>query len=248
MMSNREDRLVRFAFGDVNEQEHAEIEALIARDPEARRTVEQYGAMRTDFTRLREVPEDQMSRERLRDAILARGLRAEPEPVKARWGWMWMPAAACALAFAYIVMPRPSAPSSVEPTLMVRNETPPKIEALPDFAFSTKKQAPAPKTVVVKSVPEEPKPRMRRARPAPQPVEFDKNELVAPSLPKEEEKKSSGLVVDNRAPAVEPEKAPTVDPAATSNNAPIVIVEPSPTTGTNAAQEVESVSNVLVGG
>ncbi|RYG39508.1 hypothetical protein EON81_00715 [bacterium] len=249
MISNREDRLVRFAFGDVNEQEQTEIEALIARDPDARRTVDQYAAMRSDFGRLREVPEDQMSRERLRDAILARGLKSEAEPEKSRWGWMWMPVAACTLAFAYMMMPRPVA-SPVEPMIVSDKRPNANVDLGPTLAMQRKQSFTSPvKKTVVKSIVSGPEPRVRKPRPAPEPVEFDRTELVRHEAPPVEpdEKKTSGLVADNDKPK-EPEVSTTIDPVASSNSAPIVIVEPSPGTGTNAAQEVESVSNVLVGG
>ena len=138
MISSREDRLVRYAFGDVSDHERAEVEALIARDPEARRTVDQYASMRDDLGRMREVPEDQMSRERLRDAILARGLRTDPLPVsRSRWQWLWMPVAACALAFAYVAIPH-SAPTASEPTYVATADRHPNIDFGPAISMPVK--------------------------------------------------------------------------------------------------------------
>lgn len=251
MIPNREDRLVRFAFGDVDERETAEIEGLIANDPEARRTVEQYQTMRFDLGSLREVPEDQMSHERLRDAILARGLRTDAVPERSKFGWAWMPLAACVLAFAYVMVPR-STPT-VEPTLVARNESKPAATFGMASTIVRKAVAPPVKKTVVKPIEksgiEVPvKPKARRS----EPDRFDHSELIVQVPSKDEASEASqddlkGLQATNdKQPQPTPAVVtPTPEPG---SDAPIVIVEPSPSEGTNAAQEVESTSNVLVGG
>ncbi|CAN5617129.1 hypothetical protein BH11ARM2_BH11ARM2_25900 [soil metagenome] len=259
MIPNREDRLVRFAFGDVDERERAEIEAMVANDPEAKRTVEQYRSMRHDFSRLKEVPEDQLSRERLRDAILARGLRTDAAPERSKFGWAWMPLAACVLAFAYVVMPRPSS-SSADPTLVAMNDAKP---ALVDLSSGIQRKSVVAKKIepkvtkpIIIETPKSPFPRKATV----EPDRFDHTELIRhdreeskPKPTNDEGENTKGFMARNdpspqpTPPVVTPQPTPE-PPKEKPSDAPIVIVEPSPEPGTNAAQEVENASNVLVGG
>lgn len=97
-----EEKLAQLAFGDLSPEEAARIEAQVRKDPMAARALEEYRAMRGGLQSMAVVPEHQLSNERLRDAILAQGLRPQPVETpakKAGWNWAWMPVAACALGF-----------------------------------------------------------------------------------------------------------------------------------------------------
>jgi len=97
-----EDQLLMMAFGDLSAEEVAKVQAQASVDPEAARTLHAYSRMKEELKLLSDVPPDQLSTERLREAILARGLR-EPRPVS-RPTWLWMPAVAAVAAFALVVV------------------------------------------------------------------------------------------------------------------------------------------------
>lgn len=104
MKRNFEDKLAQLAFGELDSQEAVKVEQEISADPKALRALSMYKDMRDGLRELSEVPEDQFSNERLRDAILKQGLRpAAPRP-SSRWSWLWMPAAAAAMGFCLITV------------------------------------------------------------------------------------------------------------------------------------------------
>jgi len=94
-----EDKVTQLAFGEMSPEEGARFEREVQGDPDAQRALSLYKEMREGLRSLADVPEDQFSKERLRDAILKQGLKpVATQPVSNR-GWWWMPAAACALGF-----------------------------------------------------------------------------------------------------------------------------------------------------
>jgi hypothetical protein len=97
-----EDAMVRLAFGDVTPEEVVALEREAAKNPEAARTLASYRRMRDGLRDLYDVPADQLSKERLRDAILSSGLK--PQPTQSQRGWVWMPVAAAALVFGITMM------------------------------------------------------------------------------------------------------------------------------------------------
>jgi len=99
MKGNLEDRLAQFAFGEISPSEATELEQILERDPEARRAYQTYKQMKVGLKSLSEVPEDQFSTERLRDAILTQGLKPAPIKRPNPIVWMWMPLAASVLGF-----------------------------------------------------------------------------------------------------------------------------------------------------
>jgi hypothetical protein len=101
-----EDAMVRLAFGDVTPEEVVALEREAASNPEAARALASYRRMRDGLRDLYDVPQDQLSKERLRHAILASGLK--PQPTQSPRGWLWMPAAAAVLAFGFMLA-RPGA-------------------------------------------------------------------------------------------------------------------------------------------
>lgn len=98
-----EDKLAELAFGDLSPEEAAKLEREMGADPKAMAALSTYREMREGLKGLSEVPEDQLSRERLRDAILTQGLKPAPVPAPANRSWLWMPATACLLGFALMV-------------------------------------------------------------------------------------------------------------------------------------------------
>ena len=57
--------------------------------------------LRQDLRMLNDVPEHQMSNERLRDAILAASIQKKASPASGLWNVLWVPTAACAFVVAY---------------------------------------------------------------------------------------------------------------------------------------------------
>jgi anti-sigma factor RsiW len=94
MKFRKEDRLAKLAFGDLNEQEAQELELLVKSDPRMEKTLMEYRSMRDGLRQLADIPEHQLSNERLRDAILGNGLNPKA-PVKFDWGWIATSALAC---------------------------------------------------------------------------------------------------------------------------------------------------------
>ena len=111
-----EDKLAQLAFGDLSPDEAARIEAQAKNDPEALHALNTYVGMRAELRDLKDVPQDQLSKERLRDAILAQGLKPGAEKKSRPWAWAWMPLATGALVFALMISRGPT-PSSGEPSV-----------------------------------------------------------------------------------------------------------------------------------
>ncbi len=104
MNRKREEELMQLAFGDVR-REMGHMQGEISADPEAAKTYQAYCEMREGLKALRDVPEMQISTERLRDAILKEGL--QPKPASG-WNWSWLatPIAVGACAFVVVTMMR----------------------------------------------------------------------------------------------------------------------------------------------
>lgn len=99
-----EEKLAQLAFGDLSPAEAKKFELEAEQNPEARRALILYKDMRDGLRSLADIPDDQFSKERLRDAILTQGLKPTPSrPVTSRT-WLWMPVAACALGFGMMFM------------------------------------------------------------------------------------------------------------------------------------------------
>lgn len=108
MKRKNEETLIELAFGDLSPAEADRLRAEIARDAESQATLQAYEDLRASIGRLRDIPEMQMSRERLRHAILAGGLK---ESRKWQWNWIGAPVAIAAVAFAVtMVVRRPALP------------------------------------------------------------------------------------------------------------------------------------------
>ncbi len=108
MKRKNEEQLIELAFGDLNAADAERLRQEIASDPQACETLRTYEDLRSSLGGMRDVPEMQMSRERLRHAILAGGLKESR-----RWSLQWLgaPVALAAVAFAFtLVARRPALP------------------------------------------------------------------------------------------------------------------------------------------
>jgi len=88
---NRRDELIQHAFGELPEDRSRRLEASEARDPRLAREADALRQLRADLRGLRDIPECQLSAERMRDAVLRSEMKARPRlsPV-----WLGAPVAA----------------------------------------------------------------------------------------------------------------------------------------------------------
>lgn len=102
MNRKREDELMQLAFGDLRRDDSQGLHAQVETDPEAAKAYGAYCEMRDGLRALKEIPEMQLSTERLRDAILKEGLQPKRESA---WNWSWLatPIAVGACAFVVVV-------------------------------------------------------------------------------------------------------------------------------------------------
>lgn len=108
MKRKNEEQLIELAFGDISAGEAERLRQEISADPKASETLRTYEELRSSIGGLRDVPEMQLSRERLRHAILAGGLKESRN-----WNLQWLgaPVAIAAVAFAFtLVARRPALP------------------------------------------------------------------------------------------------------------------------------------------
>jgi len=96
MNKKLEEKLAMLAFGDMDPEETLRLESELGGNSEAQAVLAQYRGMRSGLKALGDIPEHQLSTERLRHAVLNRGLKPRTRP---QLGWLWMPAMAFALAF-----------------------------------------------------------------------------------------------------------------------------------------------------
>lgn len=256
-----EDKLAQLAFGDLSPDEARRIEALAQRDPEARAALDLYRGMQTELRSLRSVPEDQMSKERLRDAILAEGLKPEGERTRA-FGWVWMPATAFALVLAVLVLkPSPAGepklvlPETAPQSSMVALNPPaehPSVVERATMRHPATVAAPAPDPVLTPVV-AAPSPRAtprsaprRPLRRAPSVAKADEERLAVEDSAWKDLVASIDTPASSAADTVLPSAS---SPSSTSSNPPLVMIDDSvdDSTGTHPAMEVGA-SNVLIGG
>lgn len=122
MKKRFEEDLAKLAFGDLNAAEAQRLELLAMKDPEATRALDSYCRMKDELKSLAvDVPDDQLSTDRLRQAILARGL-GDRRPV-ARFNWVWMPATAAVLAFGFMFAKSQFPLGNGAPTVVVDRTT-----------------------------------------------------------------------------------------------------------------------------
>lgn len=261
MNGRLDEQLSRLAFGDLSPQEAAALEARAKSDPEVAKVLNEYRSMYAGLRNLgSHVPADQLSKERLRDAILAQGLKTADGDVSAkrswldRGGWIMVPLAAGVLAFTVMnfrskgeVAPRvildPAANGSLlgmagKSDLNFMASATGSTMVASAKAPKRKSVAPSTKTVVaqVASAPR------RRKRPIVLESKFDP-ELVARI---EEAKPKATKDTQVGSPSLSAANEPKVNWA----SVPIVLIDANKdvNTGANNATEVGTANNVLVGG
>jgi hypothetical protein len=101
-----EDKIAMLAFGELSDTEAAEVRAVAAGDAEATKLLKSYESIRSGFRSMADsVPPDQLSKERLQDAILKQGLREKESEKPRRWfGWVLAPAALTLIVATVLVM------------------------------------------------------------------------------------------------------------------------------------------------
>lgn len=99
-----EDKIAKMAFGELTEAEAAEVRAHTAANADAARALDSYEALRSDLRRMKDIPPDQLSKERLQNAILGQGL--QPKPVRRTYPWAWATPVAVMGALAMLMFAR----------------------------------------------------------------------------------------------------------------------------------------------
>jgi len=257
-----EDELMKLAFEEMTPEQASELSQIAASDPEAQRTLTDYQDIKRSLRMLADVPPHQLSNERLRSAILGQGLK----PARKRFslGWASMPLSAAALAVVFMAI-KPKPP--VEPMVALHQKENlfpvPTITAPPSrFALKT----PAANTALPSIVPQ-PTPTVMKST-----VAFhrsvrhhshkidDRVALVSGDengsldgdirFAMNQADKQVKSPVTSASPLV---ANPSAAPAATvAENKPAAIVlidgQKDGNTGASRATEVDSTSNVVVGG
>jgi anti-sigma factor RsiW len=266
MRKKIEEELAKLAFGDLSADDAARLELQTQADPEAAETYQTYRRMKDELKMLcQEVPEDQLSKERLRQAILTRGLK-HSEPVAQRATWLWMPVAAAVIAFGAFYM-KGRLPLSSPETAVVFNGT---VSESPDFNSAFKVANPNPSESVSK--PDTARAPVVSSKPSTRvamggsPRASRSNSSV--SLPTEnlplsgssELEGAAGMVSFDRAPTGGAESieeplnfgstasAPTVSAPEPAPKIIVIQSETDASTGALKATEVGDTANVLVGG
>lgn len=237
MNKKLEEKLAMLAFGDMAPEEAARLENEMRGDPDAERILEQYRNMRLDLHAMANVPEHQLSTERLRHAILNQGLKPVSRP---RWGWLWMPAAAAVLAVGLVLArgigSMPGLPMSGGPVASSNGSDlqfpQPRLENAFAFATASAQILSVAKTEPAAVVP----PRSHRRAP-----NVDRLAALRDAVNQEFENQMMASI--SPTPRARDAKNPP-------SGAPIVLIDGSQdsSTGTLKASEVDSTSNVVVGG
>jgi anti-sigma factor RsiW len=257
MNAKVEKKLTRLAFGETSEKEALALEKKTKTDPEAARLLSEYREMRSGLELLTEVPPDQLSKERLRDAILGQGLKPLPAPASSGWGWTWMPATAFTLVFGWLTirhmnapMARIVTPSQSSVAMAVRHDT-----AADALGVTLKSVHPIAGALAARAVPQTPA-KHHAAHPTNSDSDagrtaFLKNATTAAdrvvamlgvpkSIQEPEAERSSGVIPSQSNSGAK----------LTSVNTPMVLINPENdnSSGAQQATEVDSASNVVVGG
>lgn len=281
MNKKTEDQLVRLAFGDLTPEEATRLQAEAESHPDSARALDTYRRMKSELRSLADVPEDQLSKERLREAILTRGL--QERPVKRSWSWLWMPTAAAAVAFGITFAKghfiRPDAPltASVLDSSVVKEPGDlgkinpfsakphqPSLDSVvpPEGTFEDETSN---ATVAMTDTPRRGS-NMSRSRHGGREdsdvKEFLKDWADSMTAPKASNPEASGPQFDHvggATPTVTglrdpkdtmPPAGPAGETVMSASKPPIILIQPEKdsSTGARKATEVESASNVLVGG
>lgn len=108
-----EDQVAKMAFGELSEAEASEVRAHAAANADAAQMLASYEALRSDLRRLKDVPPDQLSKERLQNAILTQGLK--PKPVRRSYPWAWTASGVFVVALAGLFLAKSQQPLQQQP-------------------------------------------------------------------------------------------------------------------------------------
>lgn len=274
MRKKIEEELAKLAFGDLDADAARRLELQTQADPEASKTFDSYCRMKNELRSLcTDVPDDQLSKDRLREAILTRGLK-EHRPVS-RLSWLWMPAAAAVLAFSFVALKGriPTGGGNAMGPMVVDNSNGkiPAIEGVGverppvNTAIVAAKSEPAKivveKTPTVVAMNTDRGSRNRRENVYEDRNSYESRGMLASSVPLDLKEDGTPLVngsisepVIFDSTLVSREEKRDADarpqPLAAVSQPKIVLItsETDANTGTMKATEVESTANVLVGG
>ncbi|MCB0826062.1 MAG: hypothetical protein KDC26_07725 [Armatimonadetes bacterium] len=157
-MTHREEEiLILLAFGEADENEKREAEALVANSPEAATFLAEMRSLNGTMPSLREISECQLTTERMRDAILSDATVSAGKSRKQKVAWLnWGLAAACLAAVSFAISMngnRSAAPvvAENEPAVtsdvsldeaMATNDTPTSSSAVRKYAAKLKDTKP----------------------------------------------------------------------------------------------------------
>jgi hypothetical protein len=255
MKRKNEELLIELAFGDLDAAEAERLRSELSSDPTQQATLRSYEELRASIGGLRDVPEMQLSRERLRDAILAGGLRETRR--YDRWAWLGAPVAIAAVAFAFTMIVRqPAVPlpsgvalatnaaeepfASMDPTLERNPNSVAGLfgnEELKPYAFSERAEPPVEKQKI--TAPAEKRIRVVRAEPKTQ---------VEPAPVVTEPGPAAATLASASAPPATDAGMTTAGVVEESTEIIVLTSETDIDTGARRATSMESSSNVVIGG
>ena len=131
MDKNYEEKIAKMAFGELSEAEAAEVKAHAAADVDAAKALASYELMRSDLRSMKDVPPDQLSKERLQNAILGQGLK--PKPVRRPFPFAWVTSVAAVALVGFVMF------NGMKPNEQVAMNTPPQLkssESAPDLRLN----------------------------------------------------------------------------------------------------------------
>ncbi len=268
MKRGDEDRLIQFAFGELDEREARQIEERLAHDAEAAALVAEFQSLRQDFRGLEPIPPTQFSADRLRHAIEAAGTPV----VRPHWlrltGWA-VPVAAFAVGLLVMkslqggapqprIITSPTVATQVPaPKVTIETKEPPKaVEVQPKLKIKAPvrvavvKHTPKIRPFVVEPAKVVASRSAGRKEAAPRPTSSAMGGAMAKASPTiaegtgkpDQSPGASGTTAD-MANADRLQQQPDV-------TASVVIIRPEPeiTTGANSATELISTEDVLISG
>ena len=101
-----DDELLNLAFGELSDRDSQALEAKLLGDSSAQKELDLLRTLRSDMVGLRDIPEMQFSKERLREAILSSGTKPVSRPSINWLNWFLGPAALASVAALAFVMTR----------------------------------------------------------------------------------------------------------------------------------------------
>jgi len=235
MKRKLEDKLAMLAFGDFEPEESERLKAELGGNAEALGVLAEYREMRAALKALGEVPEHQLSSQRLRHAVLNGGLKPKSRP---QLGWLWMPTTAFAIALGLVFIRDANRQVRLVnvPLRTVAVAAPPVALPGSDFALASG-------TAQILSV-EHPAPRMIFASHRRSSRDRERA-LVASLKQKVDAELAAGMAATGGFAKVWPK---TTHSTPDSGTIVLIGTAKDSNTGAQKATEVDSADNVIVGG